>query len=157
MPSLPKPSKCTFSEAKTDSGSRVHVVVLENWNHGSLAKRQKDSDFTLASQQISTTYGSDSYSGTSSLCFYFEFVSPRSLVLKNPQYQSTQWNLVTWKTGEILHMSMRPEPRYCPVERKKVRRGIPKQRDSRRNWTRLSSNAYDEDEGLLELGRDHII
>ena len=54
-------------------------------------------------------------------------------------------------------MSMRPEPKYWPVERKKVRRGIPKQRDSRRNWTRLSSNAYDEDEGLLELGRDHII
>ena len=45
--------------------------------------------------------------------------------------------LVTWKTGEILHMSMRPEPRYCPVERKKVRRGIPKQRDSSRNWTKL--------------------
>ena len=73
-----------FSEAETDSGSRMHVVVLENWNHGSLAKRQKDSDFTLASQQISTTYGSDSYSGTSSLCFYFEFVSPRSLVPKYP-------------------------------------------------------------------------
>ena len=35
--------------------------------------------------------------------------------------------------GDMRHMSMRPEPRYWPVERKKVRRGIPKQRDRRRN------------------------
>ena len=32
-------------------------------------------------------------------------------------------------------MSMMPEPRYWPVEIKKVRSGIPKARDNRRNWT----------------------
>ena len=37
--------------------------------------------------------------------------------------------------GDIRHMSMIPEPRYCPVDRKKVRRGTPKQRERRRNWT----------------------
>ena len=56
-----------------------------------------------------------------------------TFVLRHQKY----WSTYTWKTGDILHMSMSPEPRYCPVERKKVRRGIPKQRDSSRNWTKL--------------------
>ena len=41
---------------------------------------------------------------------------------------------ITWKMGEMRHMSISPDPRYWPVERKKVRRGTPKQRESSRNW-----------------------
>ena len=54
----------------------------------------------------------------------------------------------TWNIGEILHMSMMPEPRYWPVEMKKVRSGIPKARDSRRNWTTKTAGR----EGLMLCG-----
>ena len=42
---------------------------------------------------------------------------------------------LTWNIGDILHMSMSPDPRYWPQEMKKVRSGIPKHRDNKRNWT----------------------
>ena len=41
----------------------------------------------------------------------------------------------TWNIGDILHMSMSPDPRYWPHEMKKVSSGIPKHRDNKRNCT----------------------
>ena len=38
--------------------------------------------------------------------------------------------------GDILHMSIRPEPRYCPSEANIASSGIPKMSESSRDWIR---------------------
>ncbi len=42
-------------------------------------------------------------------------------------------------------MSMIPEPRYCPVDAKKVKSGIPNKRERIRNWIK---NIAEKDEGI---------
>ena len=69
-------------------------------------------------------------------------LAPASETLQHPR----MWKVVsrlkclnichnTWNIGDILHMSMSPDPRYWPQDMKKVRRGIPKNNDNNRNWT----------------------
>ena len=57
--------------------------------------------------------------------------------LPGPKIMELYWEDFTWKIGDMRHMSIRPEPRYWPVERKNVRRGMPKQSESSRNWAKL--------------------
>jgi hypothetical protein len=57
----------------------------------------------------------------------------RKLVLPR---RSLIYKIGTRKIGEILHMSMIPDPRYCPMEAKKVSMGMPNNSDSSKNWMR---------------------
>ncbi len=49
--------------------------------------------------------------------------------------QLKSFKKVTWNIGDILHMSMTPDPRYWPRLTKRQKAGMPKTSERSRNWT----------------------
>ena len=80
-----------------------------------------------------------------------------SAIQKGSNQKEYKFTKLTWKIGEILHISIIPEPRYCPVLTKNRSRGIPKRRLSSRNCTmNIGPNSMDKIANRLILNMPRV-